>query len=84
MGTEREKLIEQLSNLSIHQSMSARDTLGKYASKEQLGDIADFIIEDRKRIVEPLVKHKKLWCGNWKEYTASEAIDKAIANAGLE
>lgn len=40
----RDELIKQLSSLKIHQSMSVKDELGKYASKEQLGDIADFIL----------------------------------------
>lgn len=45
--------------------------------------LCNFILADRARIVSPLVKHKKLWCGNWQEYTASEAIDEAIKLSGV-
>lgn len=58
--TPREELIDKLRILKIHQLMSSRDNLGNYASLEQLGDIADYILEDRNRIVEPLVKELKL------------------------
>lgn len=47
-------------------------------------DVADFIIQDRKRVVEPFVKHKKLWCGNWSEYTASQPISETLKNAGID
>lgn len=78
MGTAREKLIKKLKEWG-------REELPDLNSEDEIvGKFADFMIEDRKRIVEPLVKHKKLWCGNWKEYTASESIDATLKNAGLE
>lgn len=52
--TERERIVKKLSELKIHQSMSGRDELGKYATREQLGDIADWHLAEVKRIVEPL------------------------------
>lgn len=52
--------------------------------EECINKTVKFILSRDKKIVEPLVKHKKLWCGNWKEYTASEPIDKTLTNAGVE
>lgn len=46
MDSSREKVIQELADLDIQ---------GSYMS---LGEIADFIISDRKRICEPLVKYK--------------------------
>lgn len=41
--------------------------------------LADFIIEDRKRIVEPLVKYNKCY----PSYAAMKAINHTLKNAGV-
>lgn len=46
--------------------------------------VVDFILERDKKIVEPLVKHKIFWCGNWEEYTASMPIDETLKLAGVK
>lgn len=81
---ERERLIEELSILKISQSVTDRNELGRYANKEQLGDIADFILQDRRRICNPLVKYKD-WVGNnteprrnWMDSGAHSLSDSAI------
>ena len=48
--TERERLIEELDKLQDERGYTIRDMI------EDCSFIADFIIADRKRIVEPLVK----------------------------
>lgn len=42
-------------------------------------DLVDFIIEDRKRIVDPLVKYNKCY----PSYAAMEAINHTLKNAGM-
>lgn len=51
--------------------------------------VADFIIKDRERIVEPLVKHKKFLgydAYDWKHkvLVRTECIDETLKNAGIE
>lgn len=87
---ERKKLVEEL---AIHLSenickydwicLQNKDEYFK-VDKRLFKDIARFIISNKTNMVEPLVKHKKLWCGNWKEYTASQSIDQTLQLAGID
>lgn len=49
-------------------------------------EIADFIIDDRKRIVEPLVEYKKVFKSMWEGIKPfiSTVIDKTLKNAGAD
>lgn len=68
--TERERLIKELDN-----------KLG-YLTPYQLRITADFILEDRKRIVEPLVKLREDgFPGN---FSINQAIDETLKNVGVE
>lgn len=74
--TEREKLVKELGNFCIHSNDS-----GDIYDIEK---IADFILEDRKKVVEPLVKYK-----TGKNTKASEdllnlidGITETLKNAG--
>lgn len=84
----REELIKELSKLKIHQSMAGRDELGRYASLEQIGDIADFILARYKRVVYPLVKVRTIFSGmGWIELNQDNlriAIDQTLKNVGVE
>lgn len=70
MTTERERLTKEIAKRFPWLPIHGEDR------------IADFVIADRKSIVAPLVNHKKLWCGNWSEYTAGQAIDETLKLAG--
>lgn len=73
MTTEREKLIEYLDSRCI-------DSYGEL----QTWQVVDFILTDRKRIVEPLVE---LINSNdefkWHVTRTKEAIDQTLKNAGV-
>lgn len=49
----RDELVEELRELKIY---PASDALGEYATEEQLGDIADFIIKRERKILSPLIE----------------------------
>lgn len=75
MNTEREKLIERIEEEIMPVQMG----------NPRAWHIADFILADRKRIVEPLVKYYE----NDREpdydgAIAQDAIDEAIKLAGVE
>lgn len=62
---------------------------GKDPCEPDWEKIADFIISDRKRIVEPLVKYKKEVidnCGQegWNLTVGDSPIDETLTNAGVE
>lgn len=46
--------------------------------------VADFILADRKRIVEPLVDYKQKHKNGWGNFDSDEYIDETLRNAGLE
>ncbi len=70
---EREKLLEKLQLLNI-----------KNGGLISLSVLADFILADRKRIVEPLVKHKEIQSRDeWRESDVNIAIDESLKNAGV-
>ena len=72
MGTEREQLIDKLSKtVMVDIALSGEVDVEK---------IADFIIKDRKRIVEPLVKHYSFPDAK----TFRKAVVETLKNAGLE
>jgi hypothetical protein len=48
-----------------------------------INNIVDFITEDRKRIVEPLVKHEKLDVRFRGLAPMSKAVNKTLKNAGV-
>ncbi len=69
--TAKERLVEDLALI-----------FNRHRIPETLGIIADFIIEDRKRIVEPLVKLKEQYPSTgWPEKHIDDAIDQTIKNA---
>lgn len=49
-----------------------------------IDDVADFIIEDRKRIVDPLIKVKNISHGREEFDALNDAIDKTLKNAGVK
>lgn len=70
--TEREKLRLQIVDLMYKDGADA---------------IADFILADRARIVEPLVKYKNFIRRSWKagvHIYSDEAIDETLKNAGVQ
>ena len=67
--TEREKLIKQLNEFGFD------DTLNCCI---EVNDIVNFILEDRKRICQPLIKFRK-YRGN-----ALYAIEETLKLAGLD
>ncbi len=76
--TEREKIIKQLDTYGI-------DGYGEL----QRCQVVDFILEDRKRIVEPLINFKRsvnfYRKDAWNPYVDSaKAIDKTLKLAGVE
>lgn len=80
--TEREQLIKELSKLGAK-------SVG-YGYFDYVGVLADFIISDRKRIVEPLVDfrnnvHKYGGLIAWirLDNKEREAIEKTLLNAGI-
>lgn len=48
------------------------------------GDIADFIISDRKRVCGPLVRYKKINVLNEDKDYRDDVIDQTLKLAGLE
>lgn len=50
--------------------------------------LADFILEYRKRVVEPLVKYKawvtRTWGDDGIHHYSDKAIDQALKNAGVD
>lgn len=80
MSTERERLIEELVKLYDEQSISLTSS-----------NIADFIIQDRARIVDPIKEYKE----NILKYSGligwvkldnkhKEAIDETLKRGGVE
>lgn len=79
----REELIEYLDTHCI-------DSYGEL----QTWQVADFIISDRKKVVEPLVKYKswikcpekwREWCSSGNSHCHSDsAIDQTLKKAGVE
>ncbi len=76
--TEREKLKEVLDQL--------------FKGRLYPRELADFILEDRKRIVEDFIKYKEEWksskfieCADcpWGHYSYHRLIDKALKKAGI-
>lgn len=70
--TEHDRLIEKLHNLLNDLPLHHKQKL------------ADFILEDRLRIVEPLVKLKSDWYEFLEENTYRKAIDETIKLSGIE
>lgn len=73
--TTREELVKELNKLPVISYATYPDEWG-------LEIIADFIISDRKRIVEPLVKFKKYRYNRGSN--VNSAIDEILKNAGIE
>lgn len=51
---------------------------------EQAGLIADWVIADRKRIVEPLVKYKNKYSYRWVRVGTDKLIDETLTLAGVK
>lgn len=86
--TAREELIDELGKLVKKDSNSVITHKLSYTMKRwELELVADFIIEDRKRIVEPIVKYKKdsiRMFGKEIWGTGSDAsMDQTLKNAGV-
>lgn len=75
--TKKEELVKELNNF-----VKPYNTIdGEYVEFVDLNGMAEFIIEERKRIVEPLVRIKKAqaWAFAWKD-----AGLEVLRNAGIE
>ena len=72
MTSERDKLIEEL--------QKERDRTGGFYTLE---DIADFVLADRKRIVDPLNNHLTYFDDCHYCNKMADAINKTLTNAGL-
>lgn len=71
MKSERDKLIDIIDREFVGDRTMARD-------------IADFILADRKRIVEPLVKYKSEHKTGWGNFDTDDVIDETLKRAGAE
>ena len=77
---ERQKLIEELKCKSY--------ALTFYAQEDEIGRLVDFILQDRKRVVEPLVKLPKRSIDYWDSMhklavMQARAIRETLSNAGV-
>lgn len=74
--TERDKLRDKVRSIYCD---------GKYMTIQSANQaIADFIIEDRRRIVEPLIKYKSSVGPDIWGDLCNDAIDKSIRLAGVQ
>lgn len=85
--TEREKLASQLHDIYIKEADKQGNTRNarRYEDltenvKEYDRVLADFILQDRARIVQPLVKYKKRYPYNNRKI---KCIDQTLSNAGV-
>lgn len=80
MASEREKLIEELEG-KFYKPYKPNAVI----SDLTVEGVAEFILADRKRIVEPLVEMLKFRYKTFEEANrkARESIDQTLTNAGL-
>lgn len=85
---QREKLIKQLGNLVKPVDSGISHKLSYTMKRWELELVADFILEDRKRIVAPLVKVKSLHEGYHNALDGydnmNDAIDETLSLALLD
>lgn len=79
----REELIKELEEkFRLARNIAEWDLSEEF---DYFGGLADFIIEDRKRIVEPLVKARNSkWLTEIEDPIIREGIDQTLNNAGVE
>lgn len=75
--TKKEELVKQLNKVFLE---NAKDHVNGH-TVNLVNYVADFIIEDRKRIVEPLVKLKKTATDMGMSYY--HAMNETLTNAGI-
>lgn len=71
---ERQKLIERIQEIYM-----VPDVL---SYEQQIGLLADFILQDRKRVVAPLLEPHTIHKGNELD-TCIKAIKQTLSNAGV-
>lgn len=87
--TEKEKLIEEIGNL-VKKNVNGPSHKLSYTMKYwELELVSEFLLADRKRIVEPLIKFKNDMGGhtyNWRHQRLipTDIIDETLKLAGVQ